>query len=525
MMNLAAGSSSRRCVIVLAGVCASLLCAATFAGAAAAAPTLIWNTYDIKTVGSADTAGGNGRDLFTAAAFPLAVKTVNGTTADPATGRVFWSNASGNGIYSGNLEDTSQAPCQIAGSDAADATSLAYNPVNDTLYWYVWSIGFRYVKVPADCSGPAASSPLYNESNFPAQMKDVNGLAIDPANNRIYWPNGNDGTVGYANLDGTTLAGSAATITLGCSPAITSAQSVNVDPALNRLYVGAYASADAVVAASDLDGGNCSASGAGSAPPVTYGVWGVTRDTETLFAANYGTSQIKTWPLASFPGSGAVFAPGGTATITNAQFPAVIDIPAGTATVSPASAEAGADLTCSATWETGTPGMQWYRAPKGATTYSWSKDGQTIPGSTSATLKAESGGNYSCAASASNYAGTSSLTASANVSAAPTPTPTPAPTPTPTPAKPAVTWSSSTKAKSVTAVITPVAGVTYTLTATSGRVTKTGACKNVTITQGKKKLARRSCTIKLAKGKWLAAVTPKIGSVSGTASIKSYSFK
>ena len=105
------------------------------------------------------------------------------------------------------------------------------------------------------------------------------------------------------------------------------------------------------------------------------------------------------------------------------------------------------------------------------------------------------------------------------------PTPTPTPTPTSKPAKPTVAWSSSAKARTVTALITPVAGVTYTLTATSGRITKSGSCKNVTITQGKSKVARRSCTIKLAKGKWLAAVTPKKGSVSGTVNSKSYSFK
>ena len=99
------------------------------------------------------------------------------------------------------------------------------------------------------------------------------------------------------------------------------------------------------------------------------------------------------------------------------------------------------------------------------------------------------------------------------------------PPPTPKPAKPVVTWSSSAAAKTATAVITPVAGVTYTLTATSGRVTKNGACKAVTITLGKQKVARRSCTVKLAKGTWLAAVTPKVGSVSGTVNSKSYTFK
>ena len=93
------------------------------------------------------------------------------------------------------------------------------------------------------------------------------------------------------------------------------------------------------------------------------------------------------------------------------------------------------------------------------------------------------------------------------------------------PAKPAVKWLAVTKTKTVTALITPVAGITYTLTAKSGRKAKKGSCKNVTIKQGKKKLARRSCTVKLAKGKWLAKVTPKKGSVSGTASSKRYTFK
>ncbi len=93
------------------------------------------------------------------------------------------------------------------------------------------------------------------------------------------------------------------------------------------------------------------------------------------------------------------------------------------------------------------------------------------------------------------------------------------------PAKPAVVWSSSTKEKSVTALITPTTGVTYALTAKSGIKTKTGACKNVTIKQGKANVTRRSCTFKLTNGTWLASITPAKGAVKGTASSKSYSFK
>jgi len=86
-------------------------------------------------------------------------------------------------------------------------------------------------------------------------------------------------------------------------------------------------------------------------------------------------------------------------------------------------------------------------------------------------------------------------------------------------------WSSSTKAKSATALITPTTGVTYALTAKSGTTTKTGACKNVTIKQGKANVTRRSCTFKLTNGTWLASVTPAKGAVKGAANTKSYKFK
>ena len=92
------------------------------------------------------------------------------------------------------------------------------------------------------------------------------------------------------------------------------------------------------------------------------------------------------------------------------------------------------------------------------------------------------------------------------------------------PAKPAVTWSSAKKTKTVTAVITPISGVTYTLTAKNGSKTKLGSCKNVTVKRGKKRVARRSCTIKLAKGKWLVSVTPTKSKLKGTANSKSYRF-
>ena len=134
--------------------------------------------------------------------------------------------------------------------------------------------------------------------------------------------------------------------------------------------------------------------------------------------------------------------------------------------------------------------------------------------------------------------GIGSGAASSTVSVTPAaPAPDPAPTPSSAPAaapasaapaaptKPAVTWSSSTAAKSVTAVITPTNGVTYGITAKSGATTKSGTCKNVTVKQGRTDVTRRSCTIKLGKGMWLVSVTPRKGGVAGAAATKTYAFK
>ncbi|MEI6663943.1 MAG: WD40 repeat domain-containing protein, partial [Actinomycetes bacterium] len=99
------------------------------------------------------------------------------------------------------------------------------------------------------------------------------------------------------------------------------------------------------------------------------------------------------------------------------------------------------------------------------------------------------------------------------------------PTPVVAPAKPTVTWSASARAKTITALITPTSGLTYKLTAKQGSKTKTGACRNVTIKQGRKKLARRSCSVKLAKGTWLASLTPSKGTIKGAANSRRYRFR
>ncbi|MSW95347.1 MAG: hypothetical protein F2796_00940 [Actinobacteria bacterium] len=93
------------------------------------------------------------------------------------------------------------------------------------------------------------------------------------------------------------------------------------------------------------------------------------------------------------------------------------------------------------------------------------------------------------------------------------------------PAKPVVSWSSKSRTRSVTARIKPVAGVTYTLTARRGAKLKTGTCRNVTVKVGARRVARRSCTLKLAKGTWLASVTAVKSSLTGQANSRRFTFR
>lgn len=460
-------------------------------GTAAAAPTVIWNTAYQSTISSADTVGGNGKDLFSGPAVPE-VQVLNGTTVDPSTGKVFWANtaAVADEIYSGDLNDTSRTPCLVSGSEE-NPIGVTYNPSNETLYWANLSIdpSIRFAKAPSDCS-PAVASTLYKQSDYSAAINTPSSVAVDPARKKIYWSNYLNGNIGFGNLDG---SGNVGTITLsGCS--LVRAFSVNLDPAENRLYVGARFSGGAEgLAFADLDGNNCQSVVLGGE------IWGTTRDSETLFAGNWELGQISVWPMSAFPEGGSLFAPGGTATLTEAEQPAVIDVPGGTSTVSPSEATVGAELVCSVDWDAGSPGIQYYRAPQGATSYSWSRDGQVLTGETSRTLRAELAGEYLCTATASNYAGKGTATASAKVEGPPPPpgpTPTPSPTPPPAPSNEFSLRTPLVAGSTIRTVVRiPGPGVLGQLGSFRSRGSSRGACSSSRRTFSRAGLYRVRCPL------------------------------
>ena len=81
------------------------------------------------------------------------------------------------------------------------------------------------------------------------------------------------------------------------------------------------------------------------------------------------------------------------------------------------------------------------------------------------------------------------------------------------PAKPKVKWKANKKKRTVSATVTGVSGVAYSISASSGKKKKSGKCSP----SG----ARRTCTIKLAKGRWSVSVIPKRGALTGPAATKS----
>ncbi len=88
------------------------------------------------------------------------------------------------------------------------------------------------------------------------------------------------------------------------------------------------------------------------------------------------------------------------------------------------------------------------------------------------------------------------------------------------PGRPSPSWASAKSSRTVTATIRPAAGVTYSIAGRRGTSIRRGRCR----TLASKRVRVVSCKIKLARGAWTVAVTPKKASVTGTAASKRFRF-
>ena len=86
-------------------------------------------------------------------------------------------------------------------------------------------------------------------------------------------------------------------------------------------------------------------------------------------------------------------------------------------------------------------------------------------------------------------------------------------------------WSSSARARTVSARVTPARGANYKIVAARGARTTSTACKKVTTGRGSKRLVRLACTAKASKGTVAISVIATSGATKGAAITKIYTFK
>jgi hypothetical protein len=237
------------------------------------------------------------------------------------------------------------------------------------------------------------------------------GLTIDTAAGRVYWANRDTDTISYAALDGS--GGGELDIT-GSTP--DKPHGVAIDPAAGRVY---WANLGNTISYADLDGsgggGELDISGGGPGGPVGLAV---DPAAGRLYFANLGNDAIS---FAALDGSGA----GGRLDLTGAtssdpRFLALVQAPraAGAPAISGGSA-LGSVLSCSQpSWAPDVPGAFLYRASR-ALGHGWSRDGTDIAGAPSSLYTAFATGAYRCHATASNRAGTTSVTSAPHAVTAP----------------------------------------------------------------------------------------------------------
>ena len=338
----------------------------------------------------------------------------------------------------------------------------------------------------------------------------VSGLAVDST--YIYWADSGAGKIGRANLNGTNPDANFIT-------GLTSPSGLAVN-ATHIFWGGAqYSPATTSIGRAKINGTDTEANFiTGVNRPAAVAI-----DSKNIFWTNASTGTIG---RASINGTGAdpSFVAGAFETNMRNYGLAVTPEPTSSAPSAPTGlvatpGNASASIAFTAGADNGSAITNYeYQLSTGAGSGPWTA---LNPADTTTPVRISgltNGTTYSVRLRAINGAGDGRGAQSDPVSVTPV-------APVVPPAKPAVVWSPSTKVATVVALITPVPGVTFTLTAKRGSVTKTGSCKDVMVKQGKTKIARRSCTVKLAKGTWVASVTPSKGALKGTASTKSYKFK
>ena len=352
--------------------------------------------------------------------------------------RVYWANfGAPERISFANLDGSGGVNLNLAGALVKTPIGLALDPAGGRAYWTNENAagGISYASLDG---APGAG----NLATGTATVKGPSGAAIDPVGRRIYWGNVGDGTIGWANLDGSgggNLATGAATVN--------APYGLEVDPASKKLYwtntlkagVISWANLDGsgggdlaisgtatleypfglaiagqrIYWANDIVSGRISyanLNGSGSADLNTtgatvsepYGV-AVDPDRNRVYWAN-SNGGLGSADTNGAGGANLPTAPGFAGGAPN--FPNLLLAPSGTV---PPSVSGGSkpatELKCgTGSWAEDAVSASMHRAPT-AFAYQWTRNGNALGGATAASFKASAVGEYRCAVTGSNLAG------------------------------------------------------------------------------------------------------------------------
>lgn len=305
----------------------------------------------------------------------VAVEEPEGVAIDPVTRIIYWVNTKGNGEAKGSinwarLDGTGGGMLNTSGAILENPYKIALDPVAGKVYWANTNNTPETISW-ANVNGSGGGNL---DTTGAPPVEAVTGLSVDPAGNRIYWLDNDNGRIGFANLTG----GGGGEVNLaavtGEGKLFDEPYGLAFDPSIGRLYWGNY--------------------GHGEEVPNAIG-------------------------FADLPGATGGITPA-TAPVNGPQDPVILKSPTGTgAPKVTRSKKSRSQLECSTgSWAADYPGSFVYQSPR-TFAYQWTKNGKAVKGATGAKYNAKSAGTYACVVTAANQTGSASQTSKGlNVKAA-----------------------------------------------------------------------------------------------------------
>ena len=374
--------------------CMALLSALLLAAAASAraAGRIYWSNLNSNSISYANLDGSGAANL------PIDPATLDGPMGlaiDSAAGKIYWANFgfvvrdSGTTIGVANLDGSDAHILPLPAGLVHAPHGLAINA--GKLYWtnHDPASGQSWIGVAnLDGSGAAFFNPGAGAVN------DPRGLAIDQ--DKLYWANYGGNSISFANLGG----GGGGSLNAG-GATVQGPEGVAFDRA-GRLFFSNFSSADRI-SYLRLDGsGGADLDTSPLTPDHPHGV-AIDPPAGRIYWAEYDGGRIS---YANLSGGGGTVLNTAGVTPNGPELPVLLEPPAGAGGPQiNGSGAPGSKLRCTqGKWGPDMLDTLLYRAPQ-SYAYSWIRQGKTVPGANTSSLKAKGVAEYRCRVAASNLAG------------------------------------------------------------------------------------------------------------------------